>query len=57
VVGEFRARRIAAGVAHRAVHAVNRQEGQRIRADDLAHLVERMGRRQQAAAVGQVDAV
>src|SRR5262245_21916563 len=50
VVGEFRVGGIAAGLAHGAVHAVDRQERQRIRADDLAHLLERVGGGEKAAA-------
>src|ERR1700730_18405376 len=46
MVGEFRTRRIAAGLAHGAVHAVDRQERQRIRADDIAHFLEIVGCRQ-----------
>src|SRR5438034_1762158 len=40
MIREFRIGGIAAGLAHRAVHAVDRQERQRIRADDLAHFLE-----------------
>src|ERR1700682_3416082 len=38
VIGEFRMRGIAAGLAHGTVDAIDRQERQRIRADQLAHL-------------------
>src|SRR4051794_10845835 len=42
VVGELRARRIALLDAHGTVDAVDRQEGKRIRADELAHALEIM---------------
>src|ERR1700738_1650825 len=57
VVREFRIGGVAAGLAHGAIHAVDRQERERVRADDIAHFLERMRRGQEAAAVGQVDAV
>jgi hypothetical protein len=56
VVGELRAQR-SRPQAHRAVDAVDRQEGQRIRADEGAHLFERMGGGEQLVALGRVDAV
>src|SRR3954467_4065544 len=57
MVREFRIGGIAPRLAHRAIHAVDRQERQRVRADDLAHFPEIVGRGQQAATVRQVDAV
>ena len=52
MIREFRIGGIAAGLAHCAVHAVDRQECQRVRADDFAHFLEAVGRGQQAAAIG-----
>ncbi len=57
MVGELRPHRIAAGKAHGAVDAVDRQEGQRIGADELAHAFEIVGGGEQLVALGRVDAV
>src|SRR5712672_2917806 len=57
MIREFWIGGVAAGLAHRTVHAVDRQEGERIGADDFAHLLEVVGRGQQTAAIRQVDAV
>src|SRR5262249_58250066 len=57
VVGELRAQRIALLVAHRAVDAFDRQEGQRIRPDETAHAFEVVRPRQWLVALRRVDAV
>ena len=50
-------RGIAALLAHGAVEAVDRQEGQGIGADIGAHLLEVVGRGEQLVLLGRVDAV
>ena len=57
MVGELRPHRIAALIAHGAVDAVDREEGERIRADELAHAFEVVGGGEQLVALGRVDAV
>ena len=57
VVGELRPQRIALLVAHGAVDALDRQERERIGADEVAHAFEVMGRRQQLVALRRIDAV
>src|SRR6516162_7675807 len=57
VVGELRAQRVALLVAHSAVDALDRQEGERIRADETAHAFEVVGRRQELVALRRIDAV
>jgi len=56
MIREFRVGGIATGLTHGAVHAVDRQERQRVGPDQLAHFLEVVGGGEQAAAVGQVDA-
>ena len=55
MIREFRIIGIAARLAHGAVHAVDGQKRQRVRADDVAHFLERVGRRQQPAAIRQIE--
>src|SRR5712692_4044124 len=57
VVGELRAQRVAALLAHGAVDAFDRQEGERIRAEYPAHLRDGVVSCEQLVALGGVDAV
>src|SRR5580692_12931799 len=57
MVGELRAQRIAPLVAHGAVDALDREEGERIRADELAYAFDVVGGGQELVALGRVDAV
>src|SRR5437016_4021193 len=57
MVGELRPLRIAPLVAHRAVNAFDREEGERIRADEAPHLLDGVGRGEQLFALRRVDAV
>src|SRR5580700_608148 len=57
VVGELRAYRVAADLAHGAVDAVDREEGEGIGADDRPHLLDGVGRGQELVALRGVDAV
>ena len=52
MVGELRPHRIALLETHGAVDAVHRHEGQGVRADQVAHLLQRMRGGEQAGAVG-----
>ena len=57
MVGELRAHRIAAVLAHGAVDALDGEEGERIRTDELPHLLEVMGGGEKLVALGRIDAV
>src|SRR5690348_7585901 len=57
MVGELRAARVAMVVAHRAIDAVDRQEGEAVGAEVLAHALEVLIGREQVDLVGRVDAV
>ena len=57
MVGELRAQRIAPLVAHGAIDALDREEGERIRADERAHAFDVVGGGQELVALGRVDAV
>ena len=48
---------VAPGVAHRAIDAVDRQEGEAVGAHEAAHLLEVHARGEQLVALGRVDAV
>src|SRR6185437_7900191 len=54
MVGELRMLRVTAFFAHRAVDALDREEGQRIRTDELAHAFEIVRRCQQLVALRRV---
>ena len=57
MIGELRTDRIAAFLAHRAVDALDRQEGQRIRADEFPHAFEVVRRGEQLVPFRRIDAV
>src|SRR5207249_3480137 len=57
VIGELRLRRVALLIAHGAVDALDRQKGERIRADEAAHPLEIVRRREKLVALRRVDAV
>ena len=57
MIGELRPHRIAALLAHGAIDALDREEGERIGADELAHAFEIVGRGQELVPLGRVDAV
>src|ERR1700721_2237504 len=52
MIGELRARRIAALLAHGAIDALDRKEGERIGADEFAHAFEIVGRGQKLVLLG-----
>src|SRR6478735_11771696 len=57
VIGELRLDRIARLKAHRLVDALDREEGERIRADEFSHALEVVGRGQELVELRRVDAV
>src|SRR5580658_6792885 len=57
MVGELRARRVAPLLAHGAVDAVDREEGERIRADELPHTLQIVGGGKELVLLRGVDAV
>src|SRR5215470_8243430 len=57
VIGELRPRRVASLETHRAVDAVDRQEGEGIRADEFPHALEVVRGGEQLVALGRVDPV
>ena len=57
MVGELRTRRVAAFLAHGAIDAVDRQEGERVGADELPHAFEIVRRGEELVLLRRVDAV
>ncbi len=57
MVGELRAIRIARFLAHRAIEAIERQKGEGIGANKLAHSFEVMRGSEKLISFGRIDAV
>ena len=57
MVGELRTRRIARFFAHGAVDAIDREEGERVRADELPHAFKIVRGGKQLVLLRRVDAV
>src|SRR6516225_9191882 len=57
VIGELRTHRIAALLAHGAIDAFDREEGERVGADELPHAFEIVRRGEELVLLWRVDAV